>query len=223
MAKKQNCPLTGNFSHNCVSRGVLHPLFCRMLSNPPDMIGILAPVCVEVTKEHLKIYGDKYALLHCRGMSSFSHDRAALTPIPTQHQFLLGLAMSFCGSQKDLVAKSKAWGFAPSAAPCSKTTGITGLCLTMQRWRKWHREGGRGCRTSAGIRAALSPDCHLETITTPATGKNWILTVQQLILGQSRLPEHVYTPFHKPSPGIYVLLGAKLQISLHRKAKPTVT
>lgn len=45
---------------------------------------------------------------------------AALTQIPIQHQFLLGLAMSFCGSQKDPMAKCKAWTSAPSAAPCCR-------------------------------------------------------------------------------------------------------
>ena len=60
----------------------------------------------------------------CNRDLSFSHEppshRAALTQIPTQNQFLLGLAMSCCGSQKDPVAKCKAWAFAPSAAPAAR-------------------------------------------------------------------------------------------------------
>lgn len=145
----------------------------RDIEQTPNKSGVIDPAYVKATRGYFKISGDRYALLHLRGMQQSS---VLLSWLPlawssthtNSHPaavFFLWLSTSSCGSQEDSAA------FAPSAAPCCCHSAP--LCPTVQCWGKNDMEG----EAEGTELAALSPACHLEIITSPAAGRSWMLTV----------------------------------------------
>lgn len=140
------------------------------IEQTPNTSGVNDPAYVKVTRGHFKISGDRYALLHHRGMqwSLSSHEHslhgAALTPILIQQQFFLWLSTSSCGSQEDSAA------FAPSAAPCCcHLAPLSHIAMLGENDMEREAEGTE--------LASLSPASYLEIISSLLPARSWMLTV----------------------------------------------
>lgn len=168
--KLSELTLTRNSSRKCVSRAMLSPPFCGILSKPLTSLESLIQPMSKQLEGTLKFLGTDmlcFTSEECNRALSSSHDSplhgAALTQIPTQLQFF------FSDFPHLPVGAKKILRPLPHQQHLAAVTQLPSV-------PQCHKNDMEGEAEGTEL-AALSPACHLEIITSPAAGRSWMLTV----------------------------------------------